>query len=199
MLLVLDIEYASDGRTSVRKTRGNGSSILSSTGAAVASNYVMESGIHYAEFQITAGICLIGIVLPMPNLDPRRYVNGHFSFTRRQLHDDFMAARSEDWGVDNVLAYNVHACEYDCEDGGVISTDWGGGHAEWDEWEGMEKCNPGNTVGMMLDLDEGKLSVYKNNRRLGVMKDELSGSYCWFARIFESSAVSIKRGKTPMT
>ncbi|EJK52770.1 hypothetical protein THAOC_27927 [Thalassiosira oceanica] len=35
---------------------------------AVASNYVMESGIHYAEFQINKGNPFIGIVRPTPNL-----------------------------------------------------------------------------------------------------------------------------------
>ena len=45
----------------------------------------------------------------------------------------------------------------------------------------MEGCDDGDTVGMLLDLTMGTLAVYKNNRRLGVMKDGLSGSYCWYA------------------
>ena len=34
-------------------------------------------------------------------------------------------------------------------------------------------------IGLELDLDEGTLNVYKNDRRLGTMMDELIGEYCW--------------------
>ena len=47
---------------------------------------------------------------------------------------------------------------------------------------------------MLLDLDEGTLSVYKN-RRLGVMKRGLAGHYCWFASLLPGRQVTIKRGK----
>ena len=43
--------------------------------------------------------------------------------------------------------------------------------------------NPCLLVGLLLDLDEGTLSVYKNGRRLGTMKDGLSGEYCWLMSI----------------
>jgi hypothetical protein len=57
--------------------------------------------------------------------------------------------------------------------------------------------NPCLLVGLLLDLDEGTLSVYKNGRRLGTMKDGLSGEYCWLMSIqgaSNSTAVQIKRG-----
>ena len=54
------IEHASDCRTSVRQSQRG------VVGAAVGSNYIMKSGIHYAEFQITAGNPYLGIVRPMP-------------------------------------------------------------------------------------------------------------------------------------
>ena len=65
-------------------------------------------------------------------------------------------------------------------------------------WEGMEGCGTGATIGMLLDLDEGTLTLYKNNRRLGVMKDGLSGSYCWYVSVWEGAAITIKRGELPM-
>ena len=34
-------------------------------------------------------------------------------------------------------------------------------------------------IGMVLDLDEGTLDVYKNDRRLGTMMSGLVGEYCW--------------------
>ena len=48
---------------------------------------------------------------------------------------------------------------------------------------------------MLLDLDEGTLSVYKNRRKLGVMKRGLAGHYCWFASLLPGRQVTIKRGK----
>ena len=71
----------------------------------------------------------------------------------------------------------------------------------WDlHWDGMEDCNTGDMIGMLLNLDHGTLTVYKNNRRLGVMKDGLSGWYCWYATIAaKDSTVAIKRGTPPST
>ena len=48
-------------------------------------------------------------------------------------------------------------------------------------WEGMEDTQDALSfkIGMVLDLDEGTLDVYKNDRRLGTMKTGLVGEYCW--------------------
>ena len=51
---------------------------------------------------------------------------------------------------------------------------------------------------MLLNLDEGTLTVYKNNRRLGVMKDGLSESYCWYVSASVGDAITIKRGEPPV-
>lgn len=163
------------------------------TGTAIASNYVMESGIHFAEFSIVGGRPYLGIVRPIPNLDPYRFSDddGHFHFMSGHHDDYFMASRTDEWGTSN-----VHACEYNSSDGSMNRDDWEGDieHDEGLDWEGMESCEGGDTIGMLLNLDSGTLSVYKNDRRLGVMKDGLSGSYCWYVTAFESSAVSIRRG-----
>jgi hypothetical protein len=51
-----------------------------------------------------------------------------------------------------------------------------GGH----EWEGMQSATQqGDRIGMLLDLDQGSMTVYKNDERLGVMATGLSGDYCW--------------------
>ena len=38
-------------------------------------------------------------------------------------------------------------------------------------------------LGLLLDLDEGTLTVYKDGTRLGVMMDGLSGEYTWVVEI----------------
>jgi len=66
-----------------------------------------------------------------------------------------------------------------------------------DDWEGMETMSSGDEVGMLLDLDEGTLSVYKNGRKLGVMKRGLAGPYCWAVSMFTGAQITIKRGTIP--
>lgn len=69
-----------------------------------------------------------------------------------------------------------------------------------EDWEGMEHLwhiSSGDEIGLLLDLDEGSLSVYKNGRKLGVMKRGLAGHYCWVLSMFEGTSVTIKRGKIP--
>jgi hypothetical protein len=49
------------------------------------------------------------------------------------------------------------------------------------DWEGMQYAvKEGDRVGMLLDLDQGSMTVYKNDERLGVMMTGgLSGEYSW--------------------
>ncbi|EJK53671.1 hypothetical protein THAOC_26840 [Thalassiosira oceanica] len=183
-LLGPGIEHANETKTSVCI----GDTIV----AAVASNYVMESGIHYVEFQITEGNPLVGIVRPMPNLDPNRY-DEHFSFYDHSMLDNFLAARTGEWGTGN-----VHVCEYYCNHGNMFWTNWDGEEQLGVDWEGMEGCETGDAVGMLLNLDEGTLTVYRNNRLLGVMKDGLSGSYCWYANSIGRAALTIERCDPPL-
>ncbi|EJK66799.1 hypothetical protein THAOC_12242 [Thalassiosira oceanica] len=152
VLLGRHIEHQNGDKTTVQGTNNWKCS-------AVSSHYVMRSGTHYAEFQVTG-------------------------------------QPSDEWS-----ACNVHACQYNCGDGGMEWTDW---NDEYDYyyvlWEGMEECGTGDTVGMLLDLGEGTLTVYKNSRRLGVMKDGLAGSYCWCVTVrayAEREAVAIRRAAVP--
>ena len=183
-LLGLGIEHTNERRTSVH-ARG-------ALDTAVASNYVMVSGIHYAEFHIDAGSPCIGIVRPMPCLDPERYANGYFNFFKRLFFDDFMAARTDEWG-----SGNVHTCRLDLPGGRMSWTNWASEEQLGAVWEGMEGCKAGGTVGMLLNLNEGTLAVYENNRRLGVMKDGLTGSYCWCTSLGQGDAVTIRNGEAP--
>ena len=51
----------------------------------------------------------------------------------------------------------------------------------WQTWEGMQPAKQqGDRIGMLLDLDQGSMTVWKNDVKLGVMVAEgLSGSFCW--------------------
>ena len=55
------------------------------------------------------------------------------------------------------------------------------------DWEGMQEAmEEGDRIGMLLDLDQGTMTVYKNDERLGVMATGLSGEYSWAVSLFVS-------------
>lgn len=59
-------------------------------------------------------------------------------------------------------------------------SDWSGGSGNgWNQWDGSEGFKDNDKVVVLIDLDDGTLSVYQKKRRLGVMKDGLSGEYRW--------------------
>ena len=55
------------------------------------------------------------------------------------------------------------------------------------DWEGMQQAyEDGDRIGMLLDLDQGTMTVYKNDERLGVMATGLSGEYSWAVGLYFS-------------
>ena len=160
-----------------------------SLGTATSSNYVMRAGSHYARFTIT-GTPFIGIVRPMPGLDAGDYLEDFCFIGNEGYYSDFLAQRSAEWGD-----CKLHACEYFTGDGNMNCTSWDDEEEEYEDavWGGMETCETGDTVGMLLNLVEGTLTVYKNNRRLGVMKSGLSGPYCWYATLGHGDTVAIDK------
>ena len=160
---------------------------------AVASGYVMTSGIHYAEFNVD-GWAYMGIVRPLPGLDAGRYLQREDDFDfiwSTGLHCEFLAHRSDDWG-----GSNVHACELDFSLGDVRWTDWDknyGRSLDAEDYPESSSANHG-TIRIVLNLDEGIMTASFGSDTL--LKDGLSGPYCWYASVetgFRSDVVSIKR------
>jgi hypothetical protein len=49
-------------------------------------------------------------------------------------------------------------------------------YPSYNHWEGRQNATElGDRIGLLLDLDQGTMSVYKNDERLGVMATGLSG------------------------
>ena len=113
------------------------------------------------------------------------------------LYNDFFDNFSRRMGHGEHDNNMVHCCMYYSATGKCISSDWSGSDNEYESWEGMERVSAGDEIGMLLDLDEGTLSVYKDGRKLGVMKSGLAGQYCWVASMWNGTSVSIKRGTIP--
>jgi hypothetical protein len=57
------------------------------------------------------------------------------------------------------------------------------------EWEGIQGAREdGDCIGLLLDLDQGTMTVYKNDERLGVMATGLSGEYSWAVALYGQGA-----------
>ena len=103
---------------------------------------------------------------------------------------------------------DLHTCSYHCGEGKCYFANWNDEGKddddgwEGDDWEGSETVRVVDNlaVGLLLDLDAGTLSVYKDGRKLGVMKEGLAGAYCWFVfRFFGpltrgNCNINVKRG-----
>ena len=151
--------------------------------SALCSNHVMRSGRHFAVFKNFP----VGVVRPVQIIrsDFDDGLRG-FSPTTPRFKEYLRGKQTDRWNDSN-----VHCCEVGAY-GGFCWSDWT--RDKEDTW--IEGFQGGAPIGLLLDLDDGTLSVYQNGRSLGVMKDGLSGEYCWYATVF-GKPITIKRGLAP--
>ena len=73
-------------------------------------------------------------------------------------------------------------CFYETLDGSC----WPGGNHDW---EGKQHASEqGDRVGMLLDLDQGSMTVWKNDEKMGIMQAEgLSGPLCWAVSLYHQN------------
>jgi len=185
------------------------------------SDHVMRGGKHFANFTSTGfgSYVRVGVMRPIKNCERKGITN--LSLTGS--HDDLFRHKNESWG-DGV----VNMCTYNLHDGICQWSDWDRhphpeyyGHSESNpkmcndnftsRWEGMEGLGRDDitfeerdrldVAGLLLDLDEGTLTVYKNGTLLGVMKTGLDGVYCWCVDFYcgydDGPGVKIERGTIP--
>ena len=167
------------------------------------SNNIMRAGKHYVTFETYRPSSqllsiLVGVMRPgransrASGIPLAKEFYQHFS---RRLGDGEQHDNDRN---------DVDCCFYKCN-GHCFSSVWedrtypNSNRSEDKNWSGMEgeDMDSGDDIGMLLDLDEGTLSVYKNGRKLGVMKRGLAGPYCWVVSTHEDVQVTIKRGSVP--
>lgn len=140
MLLGRHIEHLDGRKSSVTTCHNNEDEAL---GSAIASGYVMKSGVHYAEFQMLVDckrFIYVGLVRPMPNLDLGLFAEkGCADFFINNNH--FLAQKTDEWGG------NVHVCDYCAGDGLVGWSDWNGREIIGHEWIRGEPFETNDTVG----------------------------------------------------
>ncbi|EJK66464.1 hypothetical protein THAOC_12616 [Thalassiosira oceanica] len=168
------------------------------------SGHTMRGGRHFVEFIITKEqtnplVCL-GITRPVSLIDGidletewEGSVNPLTVWSNRKpaIAEKLRSQRTAKWGNGT-----VHCCSYYCHGGFCFWTDWDNEN-DYSDWQGRESLQRNGTIGMLLDLNEGTLSVFKNGRLLGKMKGGLDGEYCWFVAFYSDGTVSLSKGEAP--
>ena len=168
------------------------------------SGHVMRGGRHFVEFTIASSssmlMAYLGIIRPVSLTDGidleadwrgQVYPMSVWSISEPAVAEKLRSQRTAKWGESN-----VHCCAYDCEDGYCCWSDWSNDVNSL-EWQGREGMEGNGTVRLLLDLDEGTLAVFKNGRRLGLMKEGLGGEYCWFVTAASRCTISMSKGRAP--
>eukprot|EP01046_Picozoa_sp_COSAG06_P023374 COSAG06_NODE_1852_length_8164_cov_4.582275_2_plen_301_part_00 len=69
---------------------------------------------------------------------------------------------------------------------------------DYQDWEGKQGADDSDRIGMLLDLDQGSMTVYKNDQRLGLMAAGLSGEYSWAVSLYnEGESARIESAPAP--
>ena len=69
-------------------------------------------------------------------------------------------------------------------------------------WEGKQTAREqGDRIGMLLDLDQGSMTVWKNDEKLGVTQAEgLSGPLCWAVSMYgQGESARIEPAPAPLS
>ncbi|EJK45604.1 hypothetical protein THAOC_35775 [Thalassiosira oceanica] len=172
--------------------------------STAVSGHVMRGGGHFVEFEITSDgqspFIHLGVVRPVSltdGIDVEADWEGLVSPVavsscyRPAVAEKLRSQRTAKWGESN-----LHCCTYYSYHGKSFWTNWDNGKGSTD-WQGKEGLQGSGTIGFLLDLDEGTLSVFKDGRRLGVMKEGLGGEYCWFVTVASLCTINISRGRAP--
>ncbi|EJK53057.1 hypothetical protein THAOC_27573 [Thalassiosira oceanica] len=161
--------------------------------AALCSNHVLRSGKHFAVFTGLKGFSVIGVVRPV-QIKLSDFGEGElktFDPRNRRFWEYQLRQRTARW-TDS----NVHCCSVSkvFASGSAFSHDWRSDKPGV-SIDGLQSDTP---IGLLLDLEEGTLSIYQNGQRLATLKDGLSGEYCWYAAVGGfTRPISIKRGFAP--
>ena len=181
-ILGLNIQHP---KSTVKRFSSDGCCITAMT------NCVMRRGVHYASFEpFEGGSDVVGVARPLRILDFASNEPGGLDMFNEPLFENLLARRTDGW------VGNVHCCGISCFHNIIsYSTDW----LENDtiHWEVDDAFCVGDTAGLLVDLNEGTLAVYKNGRRLGVAKDGLAGEYCFFVTLWSEGEISVERGLPP--
>ena len=154
----------------------------------------MRAGKHYVTFVIGGAdmpFAQVGIIRPLKNWDKKGLEC--FDPKGRDHFDELQQERTERWGDSKVQVCSVSGFNI------LQINDWDGSYATQHSWEGQhQQFVSGDRIGMLLNLDSGTLTVYKNSVRIGTISTvRLSGEYCWYGAItIPGPDIRIEKGST---
>ncbi|EJK60616.1 hypothetical protein THAOC_18993 [Thalassiosira oceanica] len=167
------------------------------------SGHVMRGGKHFVEFTITSDVSIrtleVGVMRPVSltdgidlladwNMSVNPIVSSRF---KPVVGEKLRSQRTAKWG-----GSNFHCCAYHSYLGDCFWTDWENFHGA-SNWQGQVGLGESGTVGLLLDLNEGTLSIFKSGRRLGVLRNRLGGEYVWFVSVCSRCTIGMSRGLVP--
>jgi len=133
---------------------------------AVCTNTPMTKGVHYAEFRLVrkAGWLRVGVV--NADLQPHQQQSDPFNALSWAPTESFDArcggsATASSWG----WGYNA-----------ALGSCWH--KSGFEDWVGQRAADSGDTVGLLLDVNQGCLDVFLNGERLGRMVDHSVSLAC---------------------
>ena len=153
-----------------------------------ASKVVMRSGRHYAQFTVLEGYPMFGVIRPGWDVEGRMEAgSGQIAVVLTSGTEEQVRAVEK---VDAAWRTDGH-CFYDTYDGNRMPSDT--------DWQGRQEAEQGDRIGMLLDLDQGSMSVWKNDVLRGVVAAEgLIGSFCWAVAIpMEGDSARIESAPAP--
>ena len=169
------------------------------------SGHVIRGGRHFVEFAVNSNAenahAHLGIIRPVSltnaigleaNWGGGVYPTNVSTTYKSAVAEKLRSQRTAKWGDSN-----IHCCTYYCDHGRCYWADWNNQNIYSSEWQGREGLTRSGTIGLLLDLNEGTLSVFKNGRLLGVLKNGLDGEYCWFVAVSSTYTIRLAKGKAP--
>ena len=186
--------------------------------AAVASNYVMQGGVHSLLFyphHDAHNDIHFGLIRPLSKEWQRRHRDNLESFSpfdRRHQNELLQMAKDTCYTGDS----DRHCVEYICNIGATRWTSWDEDAAPTAAY--LAYCDylgdkpdvsgthhwianntalrpGGESVGLQLDLDEGTLHLWLNSKRIGIICDKLAGEYCWFMSTYSKELCGVRTEK----
>ena len=151
----------------------------------------MRAGRHYAEFSYGTESKEEG------QESAFGVVRSEWSF------DGFKSAGAEH--TDYAPTFACHGkgnCFYTTEGKLYPNPDTADGFAGSSDWPGSQSAQEdGDRIGMLLDIDAGTMTVFKNDKVMGVMSWGIAaGSYCWAVEmpcVLEEDFITIERKPAP--
>lgn len=186
--------------------------------AAVASNYVMQGGVHSLMFyphHSAHNDIHFGLIRPLSKEWQRRHRGNLESFSPfDRQHQNMLLQMTKDTCYTGDS--DRHCVEYICNVGATRWTSWDedaaptAAYLAYCDYLGVKPdvsgthhwivnnsaLKPGGeSVGLRLDLEDGTLQLWLNDKRVGIICDKLAGEYCWFMSTYSKNICGVNTEK----